>query len=245
MTKNLPCALQLAKLKHLTTALGEAFGTAPTTFRTGRYGLGPATVGALLECGYHVDSSVTPYVNWEETDGGPNFTGAPLDAYRLTADRDTRQHDPEGQLLEIPVSAGYTRSAFDVLDRTRRLLATRALRPLGLAGLAWRAGIIRRIVLNPELHSPQDMLDVSRQLIQRGVRHLNVTWHTPSLRPGLSPFVATEADRKRFYGAIEVYLEGLADMAAIRFATVSEAAAILDPRPATSEAGERILALRR
>jgi peptidoglycan/xylan/chitin deacetylase (PgdA/CDA1 family) len=228
MVKNLPPAMQRAKIEQLTAALADAFGAAPTTFRAGRYGLGPTTVGALLQCGYRVDSSVTPYVNWEDTDGGPNFIGAPLDAYRLTPGRDPRHPDPDGPLLEIPVSAGYTRSPFSVLDRTRRILAARPLRAFRLAGLAWRAGVIKRTVLNPEIHSPRDMLDLSRQLIRRGVRHLNLTWHTPSLRPGLSPFVTTEADRERFYGAIESYLEGLAGMVSIRFATVSEAAAILD-----------------
>ena len=245
MVKNLPAALQLAKLQRLTAALSDAFGTPPTCFRAGRYGLGPATVGALQQCGYRVDTSVTPYVNWEDTDNGSNFIGAPLDAYRLGPERDVRQPDPNGALLEIPVSAGYTRSPFSLLDPVRRILASPPLRPLRLAGLAWRAGLIKRTVLNPELHSARDMLDLSCQLIRRGVRHLNVTWHTPSLRPGLSPFVSTEADRERFYGSIASYLEGLARVVSIRFATVTEAAATLDPRAATSGAVERPPALHR
>ncbi len=230
MVKNLPAAVQLAKLERLSAALGDALGAPPTVFRAGRYGLGPATVGALLQCGYRVDSSVTPYVNWEDTDDGPNFVGAPLDAYRLTPGRDVRISDPEGGLLEIPVSAGYTRSPFGLWDRMRRFLALRPLRPLRLAGIAFRTGLIKRIVLNPELSSVRDMLALSRQLMLRGVRHLNITWHSPSLRPGLSPFVATEADRDRLYGAVESYIEGLAGLASVRFATVSEAGAILDPR---------------
>jgi hypothetical protein len=99
--------------------------------------------------------------------------------------------------------------------------------------MAFRAGLIRRIVLNPEIHSAGDMLALSRQLIRRGVRHLNLTWHSPSMQAGLSPFVRTDADREHLYGRVESYLEGLVGMASIRFATVSEAAAILEAQVPT------------
>lgn len=227
MLKNLPAALQRAKLEQLTAALEETVGTRPTAFRAGRYGLGPSTVGALIACGYRVDSSVTPYVNWEDTDDGPNFVGAPLGLYQLGPERDVRTPDPAGALLEIPVSAGYTRPGFAVRDRAFRLLGLPALRPFRLAGLAWRAGLLRRVVLSPETASVPDMLALSERLIERGVQHLNLTWHSQSLCPGLSPFVATTADRDRLYRAIASYLEGLARLTAIRCATVSEAAAIL------------------
>src|SRR5260370_41381057 len=58
MLKNLPGDLQLAKLRRLTTALAETFEQMPTAFRAGRYGIGADTVGALVSCGYRVDSSV-------------------------------------------------------------------------------------------------------------------------------------------------------------------------------------------
>src|SRR2546422_322612 len=91
MLKNLPSHLQLRKVQCLTDTLAEVFGTAPTTFRAGRWGLGQATVRALIRCGYHVDSSVIPYVNWEETDDGPTFMGAPLEIHRLDGQSDVRQ----------------------------------------------------------------------------------------------------------------------------------------------------------
>src|SRR5436309_2125359 len=60
MLKNLPPALQLAKLERLTATLRDAVGVQPRAFRAGRYGLGPDTVVALIRCGYQIDSSVTP-----------------------------------------------------------------------------------------------------------------------------------------------------------------------------------------
>src|SRR5207249_7380552 len=96
MLKNLPADLQLAKLRHLTAALEEAFERTPRSFRAGRYGLGPDTVASLVACGYAVDSSVSPFANLETVDDGPTFVGAPIMPYRLGSDRDVRQPDPDG-----------------------------------------------------------------------------------------------------------------------------------------------------
>ncbi|TMQ05003.1 MAG: hypothetical protein E6J91_41805 [Deltaproteobacteria bacterium] len=72
-----------------------------------------------------------------------------------------------------------------------------------------------------------DMLTLSRRLLEQGVPYLQLAWHTPSLKPGLSPFAATAADVARLYAAVEAYLEGLARMTSLTFATLSEAAALL------------------
>jgi hypothetical protein len=71
------------------------------------------------------------------------------------------------------------------------------------------------------------MLTLSARLLEHGVRHLHVSWHTPSLTPGLSPFSRTAADVERLYASIERYLDGLAGLTPFTFATVSEAAALL------------------
>src|SRR5438034_4340272 len=122
MLKNLPADLQLAKLRHLTAALEEAFERTPRSFRAGRYGLGPDTVASLVACGYAVDSSVSPFANLETVDDGPTFVGAPIMPYRLGSDRDVRQPDPDGPVLEIPLSYGFNRNPFDFWDPARRLL---------------------------------------------------------------------------------------------------------------------------
>jgi hypothetical protein len=71
------------------------------------------------------------------------------------------------------------------------------------------------------------MLKLSARLLEHGARHLHISWHTPSLKPGLSPFTQTAADVDRLYGAIESYLEKLASLTAFRCVTVSEAAEAL------------------
>jgi len=225
MLKNLPAELQLAKIQSLTTVLKETFRFTPTVFRTGRYGIGRDTVAALLRCGYRVDSSVSPFITLEGMDDGPSFVGAPMVPYRLAAGRDVREPAPDGELVEIPLSYGFNRGPFSLWDPARRLLESPPLSWFRLAGLAARAGLIKRLTLCPEVASVADMLTLSRRLLEHGVRHLHLTWHSPSFLPGLSPFAATARDVARLYASIEAYLEGLSRLTAFTFATVSEAAA--------------------
>src|SRR5437667_52579 len=112
------------------------------------------------------------------------------------------------------------------LAKLERLTAT-PLHSLHLLGIASRLGLITRILLSPETHSVADMLTLSRRLIEGGCRHLHLFFHSPSLRPGLSPFVTDAPGVERFYRTIASYVENLTRLASVTFATVSEAAAQL------------------
>ncbi len=229
MVKNLPFELQRAKLQALTALLECVLGQPPATFRAGRFGIGPETTRALVSCGYRVDSSVLPFVSFERVDDGATFVGAPLNAYRLCAGTDVRQPSVDGPLFEVPLSCGYNRRPFEPWQRVHELLSTRAMTAIGLAGLAFRAGLIRRITLTPEINSVEDMLLLSRLLIDHGVHHLQLFFHSPTISPGLTPFARAPADVERLYASIGAYVEGLAKIAALSCATVGEAASTLMP----------------
>lgn len=231
MTSNLPADLQLAKIQALTAALAQAFGRRPLSFRAGRYGIGRDTVAALQACGYRVDSSVSPFVSLEAVDDGPSFIGAPIVPYRLDPSVDVRQESPNGALAEIPLSYGFSRGPFDVVEPLQRVLEAPPLRWLRAPGIAARTGLIRRLSLSPEFQSTADMLILSARLLESGAQHLHISWHTPSLKPGLSPFTATPADVERLYASIEAYFDGLVRVTAFQFMTVTEAATqLLPPR---------------
>ena len=234
MTWNLPADLQLAKIRTLTAALEEAFGRRPTSFRAGRYGIGPDTVSALQVCGYRVDSSVSPFVSLEDVDHGPSFVGAPIVPYRVDPSADIRQQSPNGAIGEIPLSYGFSRGPFSVFEPVQRLMESLPLRWLRAPGIAARTGLIRRLSLSPEFQSVADMLTLSARLLESGARHLHISWHTPSLKPGLSPFTATPADVERLYASIEAYFERLVPLTSFQFMTVSEAAELLLPLPVES-----------
>jgi len=239
MLKNLPADLQRAKLARLTAALEQAFGFTPRVFRAGRYGLRRETVAALIAGGYQVDSSVSPFISLEATDDGPNFVGAPFRPYRLGPDRDVTEPVPDGALLEMPLSYGFSRGPFAFWDPARRLLEAAPWRWFHLAGLASWTGLVRRLALTPEDTSAADMLTLSRRLLEHGVRQLHVSLHSPSLTPGLTPFGATGTDVARLYASIEAYFEGLSRITRVTFATVGEAAVALghvSPAPEDAKA---------
>ncbi len=154
--------------------------------------------------------------------------GAPLNAYRLAQTGDVRVPDAAGSLLEIPLSSGYNRSPFALWSSVHRLLRTPALRPLRLAGAATRSGALKRIFLNPEFTSTKDMLQLSRRLVEQRVRHLQLSFHSPSLRPGTSEFAATAADVARIYDSLGRYVDGLSRFARLTVATIDEAATMLE-----------------
>ena len=231
MLTNLPQRLQVAKLQSLTQALAGSFGERPRVFRAGRWGFGQGTAAALLECGYAVDSSVTPFKNWQEYDEGPDYVGAPLEVYRLDGRGDVRLPVPGGPLIELPVTSGYTRRPMGFWARVHGTLDRPKLRRLRLIGVLSRLNIVKFVFLSPETDSVADMLTISRQLVARGVRWLHLTFHSPSLRPGLSPFTPTLGAVERMYAQIETYVAGLSGVARVIFATVSEAAGTLAPAP--------------
>ena len=84
-------------------------------------------------------------------------------------------------------------------------------------------------MLSPEIASADEMVLLSRRLLEHGVRHLQLFFHSPSLTPGLSPFVGTSQELEAFYATIARFLEGLDGIAPITFATMSEAAELLTP----------------
>jgi hypothetical protein len=228
MLKNLPPSLQRAKIATLTDTLGEAFGEAPTAFRAGRWGIDRTGIAALLSRGYRVDSSVIPYLDWRGVDDGPDHRGAPFDPYWLDGTGDVRVPAGKG-LIEMPASCAFTRRPFPLWNRIYSGIDALSAPRFPLRALVAKLGILRRIGLTPETHKLADLLAVSRSLMAAGAQQLHLFWHSPSLTPGLSPFVRSTAELDRFYGLIEDYLTGLSGITPFTSMTVSEAAERLVP----------------
>lgn len=229
MLNNLPASLQLSKLRRLTDRLEDVFGHAPASFRAGRSGLGSSTIEAIRRCGYTIDSSVMPFYDLRPVHG-PNFVGAPNRAYCIGENGNPLEPHDAGPILEIPVSSAYSRVPFERWDAIHRRLGSGLWRMLRLRGVAARAGLFSKIALRPELESVTDMLRLSRKLIEHGSSHLQVMWHSPSLLPGTSPFVRTPTDRDHLLARIRGIIEGLRQLAPVRFVTLSQAAESLARR---------------
>ena len=135
----LPRAQFEAQLQELTTAIRDAVGEAPVSYRSGRFGFSADHVTALEQLGYTVESSVAPLFS-ESHKGGPEFVEAPLTPYFLAYDSATRAGC--SQLLEVPVSAALDRALprrlqYAYARAPKPYQTRRALRALGLVRMRW------------------------------------------------------------------------------------------------------------
>jgi hypothetical protein len=235
MLRNIPAALQAEKLGILTTALERCTGGRPTSFRAGRWGIGSDTISVLLDAGYRVDSSVTPFTSWESVDDGPSHVGAPTDVYRVDRGADIRQPAPAGSLLEIPPSFGFNRGPIGSWLGAYRFLSSMPVRALLLDRLLARFHWFRYVTLSPETDGVAGMMGLSRALLDGGAKYLHMYLHSPSLVPGLTPFVRSARDLERFRATMAEYFQQLAGHRRLRFVTVSEAARLLDPAPSSGQ----------
>jgi hypothetical protein len=193
---NLPPDLEARKLRTLADAIEWTFGRRPTLYKAGRYGLGPHT-GALLEReGFLCDLSVCPGADLGG-DGGPDFTRFPPEPYWFG---DTRR------LLEIPITAGFV----GLLHRLGPSCHAALRGPLAwtrLPAVASRLRLLDRLRLSPEGVGFEDHARVTRALFARGVRTFTYSFHSPSLKPGCTPYVRDDADLAAFLASCRRYFE--------------------------------------
>jgi hypothetical protein len=238
MLKNLRPELQRAKIETLTNALGDAFSEAPNAFRAGRWGIDAAGIAALIDAGYAIDSSVIPFLDWRRVADGPDHRGAPLQPYRLDGRGDVRVPASEG-LLEMPASCAFTRRPFGAWNQFYTIAESITAPWFPFAPLMRKTGVVRRIGLTPETHDVRDLLAVSRCIVDAGCRYLHLFWHSPTMTPGLSPFVKDASQLDAFYDSIGRYVDELAATMPLSFATVSEAGALLQPSALAAAAARR------
>jgi peptidoglycan/xylan/chitin deacetylase (PgdA/CDA1 family) len=86
--------VQLKMLKEASDTISQNVGVHPKSFRAGRFAVNMDTFRALESCGFNVDCSMTPFVNW----GFHVATLSPskIDPYFI--------HTGSGNILEIPVT---------------------------------------------------------------------------------------------------------------------------------------------
>ena len=193
--RNLPPALQHAKMRELYHAIVANTGVQPHTFKAGRYGISDAAIDAFEELGLAVDVSVNPCMNFSR-EGGPDFSE--FDSTPFWIDR--ARH-----VLEVPCTQGYVgwarrhgQHAWAAAESARRVAAP---------GILIRLGALNRVMLSPEGNSLSEMVALTRALLADGVTLFSLTLHSPSVVPGHTPYVKSEAELSSFLDVIERYFE--------------------------------------
>lgn len=192
---NLPSGLERQKLTILYNAILESTGVRPDSYRAGRYGAGPETPSILADLGITIDSSVRSRFNYLPH-GGPDYSRYPVKPYWLIEDA----------LLELPLTtvfSGSLRKAGDEIfsrwfesDTARSILA--------------RSNMLERIALTPEGIPVDKALQAIDLALDEGIPVITLSFHSPSVTPGHTPYVRNAADLENFYAWWTAILGNLA-----------------------------------
>ena len=181
---NLPIELERAKLTRLTDTIEAAFSRRPEVYRAGRYGVGPNTADLLAELGYRVDVSVRTLFDYSE-EGGPDFSRMRPFPYRIGGDG----------LVEVPLTAAYV----GALRGNGSDLYQAAGRVPRLRGLLARSRLLNRVALTPEGMPLAEVIEAIDRLLDDGLQLFSISFHSPSVEPGNTPYVRDRNDLDRFY----------------------------------------------
>lgn len=204
---NLPPALEAAKFEALRDAIEAAFGAAPLIYRAGRYGLGPHTAALLKQHGIRVDTSVRPLFDYSYQ-GGPDYSNHPLSPYWI---------DSERSLLELPVTSAYwglLRQLGPIIHRLQRHV------PTIFSGFS-RLRLLERIALTPENVSAEEALRGVDIALASKLPVLVLSFHSPTLAPGHTPYAKDEAAVEALYGWFSQVYAALGQRG-VRSTTVAE-----------------------
>lgn len=209
---NLPPELERAKIETITAAIETGFGARPTVFKAGRYGFGSNTQRALIDLGYEVDCSFVPHTDLSG-DGGPDYRGVPDAPHWL---------DRGAGLLEVPLTVGFLGALSGLGGKVDWLFDHRRAARLHIPGALARSGMIARSRLTPEGTPADEQCRLIAAMAARGHRTFSLTYHSPSIEPGHTPYVRNAVDLDRFLAAIEQVLTFFRDEMGGRFTTLSQ-----------------------
>jgi hypothetical protein len=204
MLCNLPAASQYAKMKCLHEAIRTRFGVEPISFKSGRFGYDTTVARNLQRLGYKIDTSITPYMDWTR-DHGPQFTSVSPRVFRFSSDN-AFQECASGDLIEVPSTIGFLQHDFVRSNYIFNAVTRGPISKLRLAGVLGRLRLLNKVWLSPELSDSQTMIKLARVMMRNGYGALNLMFHSPSLKAGLTPFTRSERDEKRLLQHLREFL---------------------------------------
>ena len=207
---NLPRDLERSKFMNLRDKIEEAFGKAPLIYRAGRYGLGPHSAEMLKEGGIKVDTSVRPLFDYSE-EGGPNYSKHPVTPYWVDKDR---------SLLEAPMTVIHRGAMRHLGDRLQKA----GSQIPALLGAFARLHLLERIALTPEGVSTKEALAGLDLVLEAKLPLIVLSFHSPSLVPGLTPYTQTQGGVEELYDWFAKIYERLSG-AGVRSVSVDEVVA--------------------
>lgn len=170
-----------AKLTELVRICHEATGRAPTSFRMGRFDLGPTVRALLPRHGLKVDGSIVP-VTWSPA--LPEAFLSPADPYPLHVGGETEACLTEAPVTMVPLSPALR----DAVWRIARVSG-----PSAGGWLLKRFHTLGATGTIPAWFPLASMKLAARLHLARGGRVVHLFLHSSELMPGCAPHVPDEA----------------------------------------------------
>jgi hypothetical protein len=221
----LPGDILKEKIKNLTTHIESSFGKKPTSFRSGRYGFNETVADALIDNGYLIDSSVTPYINWKTHKGMPDGIGGP--DFINNKPFPYQFQNLNGSLVEIPITILPTRFPLNMnstlakyyFKNVDNVIFLRILRklylskqPLWLRPFSWMTdGMIEELV---------------NEAVSIKLPYLVMMFHSSELMPGCSIYRKDKNAIEKLYELLEACFNLLLARN-IKSITLTEAATLI------------------
>jgi hypothetical protein len=172
----MPREILTAKTESLWRALTD-MGVVPTSFRMGRFNLGPKMFSILSDTTIIVDSSVAPMRSYY---GGPRHLGAPTDPYYPDPADPARRG--QSNILEVPLTILPILPGAGAFFRFLELLPFTPGR-----WAAWTARYLASLPAQPVWMGLRRLKMACRLHRRRGGRVLTVFLHSSELMPGGCP----------------------------------------------------------
>ncbi len=195
---NLPAELEAAKLQTLIKQIKHSLGITPVIYKAGRYGIGKNSAAILEAEGFEIDLSPSPPFDLSG-EGGPDFSNHTNQPHWIGS---------QEQLLCLPTTGGYV-TPFSTQFAHKLFTWSRQPLPLALhlPGILSKLHLVNRHRLSPEGYTLDEMQSLTKRLINNGVGIVSLSFHSPSLLPGCTPYVQNSSQRQQFLDRIRGYLE--------------------------------------
>jgi len=198
-----------SKIQFLTNFLEKTFGVKMRSHRAGRYGFNETYAKILVENGYCVDCSVTPYVSWKKTigdpneEGGPDYSNFPNNYYFLDLEDISRPGN--SSLLEVPVTIFARYRLFT--DLLKKILSK-----IPIGKTMWDHRTLGEFVIDyyftywvwPDKRNLKRILWALNHAIRKKKSYVEFTLHSSELMPGGSPVFSQKEDIEKLYRDLEI-----------------------------------------
>jgi len=190
------------KVKIMTDLLEDLFNTKMISHRSGRWSFNETYSNILIDFGYKVDCSVTPFVSWQNDvgdptqSGGTNYSYFPTEVYFLDPLNISKPGNSD--LLEIPVTIkckNYTFNKFRI-KYGKNLFLKRTLN--FISPLIW---------LRPNLRNSTHLVKLLKESIYGGKDYVEFMLHSSELMPAGSPTFPNESSIEKLYDILEELFE--------------------------------------